>query len=66
MTLLIRNIHTLVQMDPRDTVLHGAAVFIAGGEIRQVLSRGSRRAVSLSPVLFRHGGLAAKLVATTR
>jgi 8-oxoguanine deaminase len=42
MTLLIRNIHTLVQMDDRDTVLRGAALSIAGGEIREVLPRGSR------------------------
>ena len=41
-TLLIRDIHTLVTMDAADTVLHGASLFIEGGEIRQVLAAGSK------------------------
>jgi len=40
--LLIRDIHTLVLMDDRDTVLHGASLFITGGEIRQVLNSGQK------------------------
>lgn len=34
--LLIRDIHTLVLMDPQDTVLHGGFVYIENGEIKQV------------------------------
>ena len=37
--LLIRDIHTLVTMDARDTVLHGASVWIEGGAIRHVGAR---------------------------
>jgi len=35
-SLLIRDIHTLVPMEGADTVLHGAFLYIEGGEIRQV------------------------------
>jgi cytosine/adenosine deaminase-related metal-dependent hydrolase len=40
-TLLIRDIHTLVPMDDRDTVLRGASLYIAGGEIRQIIHSGT-------------------------
>jgi hypothetical protein len=35
-SLLIRDIHTLVLMDPENTVLRGAYLYIEDGEIRQV------------------------------
>jgi 8-oxoguanine deaminase len=40
--LLIRDIHTLVTMDARDTVLHGASLYIADGAIGQVLPSGAK------------------------
>ena len=41
-SLLIRDIHTLALMDDRDTVLHGASLHIAGGEIRLVVNSGAK------------------------
>jgi len=41
-SLLIRDIHTLVPMDEGHTVLHGASLYIEGGEIRQVVASGAR------------------------
>ncbi len=41
-TLLIRNIHTLAQMDDRGTELRSASLYIAGGEIRQVAAARAR------------------------
>jgi 8-oxoguanine deaminase len=38
-SLLIRNIHTLVLMDPENTVLRDAYLYIEDGEIRQVGTR---------------------------
>src|ERR1017187_820235 len=35
-SLLIRNIHTLVLMDPQNQVLHGAYLYAENGEIRHV------------------------------
>jgi len=35
-SLLIRDIHTLVTMDARDTVLHGASLLVEDGVIRQI------------------------------
>src|SRR5579883_2364897 len=39
-TLLVRDIHTLVTMDGRDSVLHGAFLFAEGGQIRKIGVRG--------------------------
>jgi 8-oxoguanine deaminase len=41
-SLLIRHIHTLAAMDDRDTVLHGASLHVADGEIRQCIGSGAR------------------------
>ena len=38
-SLLIRDIHTLVLMDPQNTVLHGGFVYAEGGEIKQIGTR---------------------------
>jgi cytosine/adenosine deaminase-related metal-dependent hydrolase len=38
-SLLIRDIHTLVVMDPRNTVLHRASLWMEGGVIRHVGTR---------------------------
>ncbi len=41
-SLLIRDIHTLVLMDPAGTVLHGAYVYIEGGVIREARAAAGR------------------------
>jgi cytosine/adenosine deaminase-related metal-dependent hydrolase len=41
-SLLIRDIHTLVAMDDAGTVLRGASLYSAGGEIRQVMNSGAK------------------------
>jgi len=41
-SLLIRDIHTLVLMDPADTTLHDAFLFIEDGEIRSLGKRPAR------------------------
>ena len=38
-SLLIRDIHTLVLMDPQNTILHGGFVYAEGGEIKQIGTR---------------------------
>ena len=38
-SLLIRDIHTLVLMDPQNTILRGGFVYAEGGEIKQVGTR---------------------------
>ena len=41
-SLLVRHIHTLAPMDGRHTVLHGASLYCADGEIRQVIASGGK------------------------
>ena len=41
-SLLIRNIHTLVLMDPGNQVLHGGYIYVENGEIRRVGSGAAR------------------------
>jgi len=38
-SLLIRDVHTLITMDPRNTVLRGGFIYAEGGEIKQVGKR---------------------------
>ena len=38
-SLLIRDVHTLITMDPRNTVLRGGIIYAEGGEIKQVGKR---------------------------
>jgi 8-oxoguanine deaminase len=38
-SLLLRDIHTIITMDERDTVLRGGFIYIEGGEIKQVGKR---------------------------
>ena len=42
-SLLIRDIHTLITMDPNDTVLRGGFIYAEGGEIKQVGKRPPER-----------------------
>lgn len=42
-SVLIRDIHTLVSMDADWTVMHGASLYIEGGEVRRVICSGERR-----------------------
>ncbi|HEY4682405.1 MAG TPA: 8-oxoguanine deaminase [Candidatus Acidoferrales bacterium] len=41
-SLLIKDIHTLVTMDPRDTVIRGGFLYAEDGEIRQIGGRPAR------------------------
>ena len=41
-SLLIRDIHTLVSMDERNAELHGASLYVAEGEIRQIATGSAR------------------------
>ena len=40
-SLLLRDIHTLVTMDARDRVLHGAYLYAENGQIRTIATRGT-------------------------
>jgi 8-oxoguanine deaminase len=42
-SLLIRDIHTIITMDPRDTVLRGGFIYAEGGEIKLVGKRPPNR-----------------------
>jgi len=53
-SLLIHDIHTLVTMDARDTVLHGASLYITDGEIRQVVTSGAKRPKADRTIAGRH------------
>ncbi len=53
-SLLIRHIHTLALMDEQDTVLHGASLYIAGGEIRQILPSGRKLPRAACTIDARH------------
>jgi len=63
-TLLIRDIHTLSLMDPAGTVRHGASLYIAGGEIRQVLPSGAALPPARQVVDGRHAVVIPGLVNT--
>jgi 8-oxoguanine deaminase len=54
-SLLIRDIHTLAMMDSQDSVLHGASLFVADGEVRQVVPAGERRPQADRMIDGRHG-----------
>jgi 8-oxoguanine deaminase len=54
MSLLIRDVHTLVTMDAADTVLHGASLYIENGEIRHVIPSGARRPKAERTISARH------------
>ena len=63
-SLLIRDIHTLVLMDPRSTVLHGASLWIEGGVIRRV-ARGTIRLAKTERVISgRHAVIVPGLINT--
>jgi 8-oxoguanine deaminase len=62
--LLIRDIHTLVLMDDRDTVLHGASLYIEDGEIRQIVSSGGRLPKGGRVISGRHGVVIPGLINT--
>jgi len=63
-SLLIHGIHTLVLMDDRDTVLHGASLYIADGEIRQVAASGARLPKADRVIAGRHAVVIPGLVNT--
>jgi 8-oxoguanine deaminase len=63
-SLLIRNIHTLCLMDERDTVLHGASLWIEGGAIRQILPAGARLPKAGRAIEGRHAAVIPGLVNT--
>ena len=54
MTLLVRDIHTLVTMDAADTVLRGASLFVERGEIRCVIPSGARLPKAERTISARH------------
>jgi len=63
-SLLIRDIHTLVLMDERDTVLHGASLYVADGEIRKVVSSGIRQPTADRVISGRHAVVLPGLINT--
>lgn len=54
MTLLLRDIHTLVTMDAADTVLRGASLYIEDGEIRRVIPSGAKLPRAARTLSARH------------